>query len=264
MSARRRCLPRFTRRGLWGALLLAVATFNIVLLRSRAFAPTAARPSAARGSAAPRPPPSASPEPAPATTAVPRPRHNVPEPDHDDGGSAGHVRRYNVVWASPSNSSAGSMPLGNGDVALNVWVTGDGAVHLLISKADAFDENHSLLKLALVSVTLRPSPFRAGPFFNQTLDLLTGTVYADLGGAGRGDTQAAVRVWVDAHSPTVNVQVRCQGQVANLVVFGGGPVHCVYFCKLRVEKIRLKMLWAHSLQPKKKSARLTLFYPHPK
>jgi hypothetical protein len=27
---------------------------------------------------------------------------------------------YNVIWNTPSHDSSGSMPLGNGDIALNV------------------------------------------------------------------------------------------------------------------------------------------------
>ena len=31
------------------------------------------------------------------------------------------VSSYNVVWSAPGGSSADSMPLGNGDIGLNVW-----------------------------------------------------------------------------------------------------------------------------------------------
>ena len=30
--------------------------------------------------------------------------------------------RYNVVWRTPSRDSSGSMPLGSGDIGLNLWV----------------------------------------------------------------------------------------------------------------------------------------------
>jgi len=33
---------------------------------------------------------------------------------------------YMVSWDSPSEDSWGSMPLGNGDIGLNVWVEADG------------------------------------------------------------------------------------------------------------------------------------------
>ena len=33
---------------------------------------------------------------------------------------------YNVVWDSPSKDAAGSMPIGNGDICLNVWIEEGG------------------------------------------------------------------------------------------------------------------------------------------
>ncbi|MDR1154246.1 MAG: DUF5703 domain-containing protein, partial [Bacteroidales bacterium] len=37
------------------------------------------------------------------------------------------ISQYNTVWDTPSEDSFGSMPLGNGDIGLNVWFekTGD-------------------------------------------------------------------------------------------------------------------------------------------
>jgi alpha-L-fucosidase 2 len=34
--------------------------------------------------------------------------------------SADPLERYNVVWTSPSRDAAGSMPLGNGDLGINL------------------------------------------------------------------------------------------------------------------------------------------------
>ena len=31
------------------------------------------------------------------------------------------LERYNVVWTTPSQNAAGSMPLGNGEVGLNLF-----------------------------------------------------------------------------------------------------------------------------------------------
>ncbi|MEI8139935.1 MAG: DUF5703 domain-containing protein [bacterium] len=44
------------------------------------------------------------------------------------------VDDYNVVWHTPSRDSSGSMPLGNGDVALNVWVEEGGDLLFYIAK----------------------------------------------------------------------------------------------------------------------------------
>jgi hypothetical protein len=48
----------------------------------------------------------------------------------------------NVTWDTPREDSLGSMPLGNGDVGANVWATDDGAIHLYLSKTDAWYVNH--------------------------------------------------------------------------------------------------------------------------
>jgi len=54
--------------------------------------------------------------------------------------------KCNVIWRSPSERSVGSMPLGHGDLGANVWVDPHGAVHLLLSKSDAWDDLCRLVK----------------------------------------------------------------------------------------------------------------------
>ncbi len=39
----------------------------------------------------------------------------------------------NVVWGTPSKNSAGSMPIGNGDIGANVWIEENGDLLLLVS-----------------------------------------------------------------------------------------------------------------------------------
>jgi len=51
------------------------------------------------------------------------------------------------------------MPIGNGDIGLNLWVEAGGALVFYISKTDAWNENGSLLKLGRVRVQLSPNPF---------------------------------------------------------------------------------------------------------
>ena len=78
---------------------------------------------------------------------------------------------YNVVWDSPSKNSYGSMPIGNGDIGLNVWVEPDRGLLFYIGKTDAWSENGRLLKLGRVRVGISPTPFGKGQPFKQTLDL---------------------------------------------------------------------------------------------
>ena len=77
--------------------------------------------------------------------------------------------RYNVVWNSPSGDPAGSMPIGNGDLGMNIWTEENGDVVFLIDKTDSWSENGELLKLGRVRLKFDPSPFKAGPQFRQML-----------------------------------------------------------------------------------------------
>ncbi len=101
--------------------------------------------------------------------------------------------RYNVIWDSPSADCHGSMPLGNGEIGLNVWTLADGSLHLLISKTDAWDEHGRLVKVGEVVVRFDPAVFKGA--FRQELDLKTGSIVI----------QDKIRVWVDAHHPVVRV-----------------------------------------------------------
>jgi len=112
--------------------------------------------------------------------------------------------KYNVVWETPSENALGSMPLGNGDIGLNAWAERDGSVQFLISKTDAWDDNARLLKVGKVRVQLSPNPFAEGRPFRQTLSLRDGTLNIV---AGAGPQKTAVRVWVDANHPVIQVTV---------------------------------------------------------
>src|SRR5258708_39083560 len=48
------------------------------------------------------------------------------------------LNAYNEVWISPStNGSAGSMPIGNGDITANVWVESGGDLMMYLGKSDS-------------------------------------------------------------------------------------------------------------------------------
>jgi hypothetical protein len=80
---------------------------------------------------------------------------------------------YDVIWSEPGKSSADSMPLGNGDIGLNVWTQPNGDLLFYIGKTDAWSEhprsNVGLMKVGLVHVSLLPNPYVAGKPFVQIL-----------------------------------------------------------------------------------------------
>ena len=47
---------------------------------------------------------------------------------------------YNVTWDSPGKTSSDSMPIGNGDIALNVWTEPNGDLVFYIAGSDAWSE----------------------------------------------------------------------------------------------------------------------------
>lgn len=109
---------------------------------------------------------------------------------------------YNVVWDSPSKDANGSMPLGNGDVALNAWVEPTGDLVFYIGKTDSWDDNARLLKVGKVRVTLKPAP-PISPF-RQELCLADGAIHVRYGDGTR------LQVWVDANHPVIHVAVAGQ------------------------------------------------------
>ncbi|MCX6922693.1 MAG: DUF5703 domain-containing protein, partial [Verrucomicrobia bacterium] len=120
------------------------------------------------------------------------------------GEQSGDASRYSVIWNSASTTgSSGSMPLGNGDIALNAWVESGGDLMFYISKTDAWDDSGRLCKLGRVRVRLTPNPFTLYSPFEQTLDVQRGEMRVT---AGPTNASVAVKLWVDANQPVIHVE----------------------------------------------------------
>jgi len=117
----------------------------------------------------------------------------------------------NVVWTEPGKSSADSMPLGNGDIGLNVWVEEGGDLHFYIGKSDAWSGLGRLLKLGGVRIRFDPNPFEANAPFQQTLRLRQGAIEIS---AGSGDGRIRTDIIVDANAPVIRIRAE-----------GGRPYH---------------------------------------
>jgi hypothetical protein len=115
----------------------------------------------------------------------------------------------NVVWTSQSNNSAESMPVGGGDIGLNLWVE-KGDVYLYLSRSGTFDENNTLLKLGRIKLNLSPNPF-AGKTFKQELVLNDG--YAQIS-ASNGKLNTKIKVWVDVFNPVIHLEVKSNLKVS--------------------------------------------------
>ena len=118
----------------------------------------------------------------------------------------GSLDACNVTWDSLGASSADSMPVGNGDIGLNVWTEANGDLLFYIGKTDAWGEDvrspKGLLKVGRIRVSLDPNPFANNAPVRQTLRLSDGEIEVE---AGTGGAAAELRVWVDANHPVIHV-----------------------------------------------------------
>jgi alpha-L-fucosidase 2 len=167
---------------------------------------------------------------------------------------------YNVAWDSPSKNALGSMPAGNGDIGINLWVEENGDLLFYLSKTDAWSENARLLKLGKVRLSLSPNPFRVGLPFLQKLVLKDGMIHIEAGNLGE---RVLIDVWVDANHPVVELDVKSQKKISASVttepwrleqreIADNVEIHSAYGLKsIRVEKDivlaedRDNVLWVH-------------------
>jgi hypothetical protein len=98
------------------------------------------------------------------------------------------------------------MPLGNGEIGMNVWCEPDGDLAFYVSKADAWGGNiyssWGLPKVGRVRIKLDPNPFASGAPFLQKLQLENGEIRIE---AGTADKKVAFDVWVDANNPVIHI-----------------------------------------------------------
>jgi alpha-L-fucosidase 2 len=131
----------------------------------------------------------------------------------------GHAMdKFNVVWTSPSKDYNGSMPIGNGDFAANVWVEPTGDLVFYLSKSDAWTGGRpdpELVKLGRVRVKLDPPLYVNGATFKQDLDLKSGVIRIQ---SAIGNQQSAIQFWIDANRPVVHVDIQsstpCTAEIA--------------------------------------------------
>jgi alpha-L-fucosidase 2 len=117
------------------------------------------------------------------------------------------LEKYNVIWESPSKDHHGSMPIGNGDIGLNVWVEENGDICFYIGKTDSWGDNGRLLKVGKVRVTCEPAIIFQDSGFKQELDLYTGSIHIGSNEKIMGESaDFSLRLWVDANHPVIHLE----------------------------------------------------------
>lgn len=112
------------------------------------------------------------------------------------------ISAHDVIWNTPGKNSSDSMPLGNGELGINLWVEENGDLLFYLGRNDTFSEVSQLCKAGMVRVSLSPNPFLAGAPFRQELKLLDGVCGITAGAPGK---EIGLKVFVDSASPVVHV-----------------------------------------------------------
>jgi hypothetical protein len=126
-------------------------------------------------------------------------------------GDPGAISSHDVIWNTPSKNSAGSMPLGNGALGINLWVEENGDLHFYLGRNDSYSEVSQLCKVGALRVSLSPNPFVADAPFRQHLKLRDGVCEIT---AGPLDKQFSLQVFVDSASPVVHLLGRSKQPVS--------------------------------------------------
>lgn len=91
------------------------------------------------------------------------------------------------------------MPLGGGDIGMNVWVE-KGDLYFYFSRSGTFDEHNSLLKLGRIKVTLTPNPFKDNEGFHQELVLKDGYIVI-------AQNNTKIKLWVDVFKSVIHLDL---------------------------------------------------------
>ncbi|UAY50847.1 DUF5703 domain-containing protein [Ferruginibacter albus] len=124
------------------------------------------------------------------------------------------LNKYNVSWDEPGPTSYQSMPIGNGDIGLNVWTEANGDISFYISKTDAWGEEVKdrgdwmkqggvLMKLGLVRISVVNNHFKKGDYFRQILKLHESELLIT---EGTGNNAIDFKIWVDANNPVIRIE----------------------------------------------------------
>ena len=95
------------------------------------------------------------------------PEKSTPPVPGDSGVGLQSAREARLMWTEPGVSSADSVPLGNGDIGMNVWNEADGSISFYISKTDAWDGKAELVKVGKLRLQLTPTPLPTMPSLNS-------------------------------------------------------------------------------------------------
>ena len=111
---------------------------------------------------------------------------------------------YSFKYSGVMEDAMQSLPLGNGDIGVNVWLSDEGDIHLLFSKTDSWSELYRLLKPAHAVLKLNPCPFSNGADFD--LSIADGTLRIC-------SEKTCLQIYVDAFAPCLRLLLKTEKPV---------------------------------------------------
>jgi len=116
-----------------------------------------------------------------------------------------NIESYRVSWDQPGRNAYDSMPLGNGDIGLNVWTEAGGDLIFYIGKTDSWDDYGRLVKVGRVRLSVDHGADGVPTGFSQTLTVKDATIEIRW---GEGRDARVLRMWVDANHPLITLEVK--------------------------------------------------------
>ena len=114
---------------------------------------------------------------------------------------------YNIVWDSQSADARGSMPIGGGNIGLNVWVEKDELL-IYFGSPDSWSYRgagyNTQMQTKLGRLRLKFTPVVWVKEFRQELDLASNSI--ELSGKTTDGHAVKLRVWIDAMQPVVHIE----------------------------------------------------------
>ncbi|MGC9085820.1 MAG: DUF5703 domain-containing protein [Thermoproteota archaeon] len=118
---------------------------------------------------------------------------------------------YEVIWDTPSEDYNGTVPLGNGEVALNAWVEPSGDLRFYIARTDSWDDYGRLVKVGAIRISVGSNSKKKVDSFKQVLNVKNATM--DVYYKKEGN-EVNLKLWVDANRPIIVVEIYAQKPIS--------------------------------------------------
>ncbi|MFI3321032.1 MAG: DUF5703 domain-containing protein [Rikenellaceae bacterium] len=110
---------------------------------------------------------------------------------------------YNITWNTQSKDASASMPVGGGDIGMNVWVENNELL-IYMQRSGVMDEYNGFPKLGRVRLWSEPNIFDGAIDFSQKLDLQSSSITVKADHKEYGAIE--FKVWCDVNRPKVHIE----------------------------------------------------------